>query len=278
MNNYLDFLTDLWKITKEDGSFKAFSALISKHKVNRSVSAVLTQDLGYVTKTGEGYEWVMKKPSKTTAELIQVALKQRLADMKNKTVVPISKNDIESVSKEIDFLNFQISGEKPKPETTQPDVKSIYDIHRDSEIEALKLEIKNLQSFINGEIDENRNVMGELLVKLKTAEVALLNQQKLDLSNKYDYQQKAAQYLATELDALTKQHEELIQLNNATVNSNAHLRELSNRKNTESDNINAVFESCKIGLAREQGAHQATIQELNRLKEKWFVKLFLKFS
>jgi hypothetical protein len=77
MKNYLEFLTDLWKITKEDGGFKSFAALISKHKVSKSSSAVLTEELGFVEKNGKLYVWTAKKPTKRSADSLVLMLKQR---------------------------------------------------------------------------------------------------------------------------------------------------------------------------------------------------------
>jgi chromosome segregation ATPase len=82
MTNYLEFLIDLWKITKEDGGFKAFSALISKHGVNKSISVVLCDDLEWVSDEGSLYMWQGKKPTKKDAETVYLMIKTRLEKQK----------------------------------------------------------------------------------------------------------------------------------------------------------------------------------------------------
>lgn len=82
MTNYLEFLIDLWKITKEDGGFKAYSALISKHGVNKSISVVLCDDLEWVSDEGNLYMWQGKKPTKKDAETVYLMLKNRLDKQK----------------------------------------------------------------------------------------------------------------------------------------------------------------------------------------------------
>jgi len=82
MNNYLDFLIDLWKITKEDGGFKAYAPLISKHKVNKSISVILCEDLEWVSDNGTLYVWAGKKPTKKDAITAELMVKARVANNK----------------------------------------------------------------------------------------------------------------------------------------------------------------------------------------------------
>lgn len=85
MENYLEFLTELWDLTKNDGDdgFKTWKPLIAKHKVNRSISVPLVE-LGWVVRnrvTGV-YKMIGTKPTMVSAEYIHSVLKARAAKPK----------------------------------------------------------------------------------------------------------------------------------------------------------------------------------------------------
>jgi len=82
MNNYLEFLIDLWKISKEDG-FKTWTPLIAKHGVNKSIGVVL-RELELVALDADTKHWFWQdyKPTKKTAEIIQTKIAERVDEQK----------------------------------------------------------------------------------------------------------------------------------------------------------------------------------------------------
>lgn len=156
MNNYLDFLVDLWKITKEDGGFKAYSALIAKHKVNKSISVVLGEDLEWVTDDGKLYIWVGKKPTKKDAETAHLMLKNRIMKQK-KDAVKQKALVIKKSGKQIDIIY------KSKKNDTL--VKEISDLGKSisnmGQLPIIKIDEKTKLPYTDDQLNNDvKNVLG----------------------------------------------------------------------------------------------------------------------
>jgi chromosome segregation ATPase len=120
LTNYHEFLLDLWKITKDNGGFKAFSALISKHGVSKSMSVVLCDDLEWVSDNGTLYIWQLNKPTKKDAECAYMALKVRLDLQKQK------KSAVKTTDKPVNVKKIVY-----KSKSTKDMVESLAELSKD---------------------------------------------------------------------------------------------------------------------------------------------------
>ena len=94
MNNYLDFLVDLWQLTKKDGGFKTFESIVRQHGVDKSVSVVLKEQMR-VSKHDGVYTWKGRKPTKADAEELCELLKKRKKARKDQSEIKANVNDIQ---------------------------------------------------------------------------------------------------------------------------------------------------------------------------------------
>lgn len=163
MNNYLEFLTDLWKITKEDGGFASFSALISKHKVNTSTSVVLRDELSWVHESDNLYIWDKNKPTKKDAEFLATVIKERvkkqrdikamtsgvkvktkLATTKNNVLEPnVPSNLLENTTKEKEHEMYH-STKELEEDINKVLIEEIKEHQSEYEVQELKTTIENL--------------------------------------------------------------------------------------------------------------------------------------
>lgn len=175
MNNYLDFLIDLWKITKEDGGFKAYSALIAKHKVNKSISVVLGEDLEWVSDDGKLYIWSGKKPTKKDAETAHLMLKNRIMKQK-KDAAKLKENGIKKSGKATTIVY--------KSKKTDKLVDEIADLGKSisnmAKMSVVKIDDKTQLPYTDDELNNDvKNVLGV------TAKEVAMNKRIYDLEQDY---------------------------------------------------------------------------------------------
>lgn len=253
MNNYLEFLIDLWQITKEDGGFKAYAPLISKHKVNKSISAVLCEDLEWVSDAGALYVWEGKKPTKKDAVTAELMVKSRIANNKkeNAKAKPVVKNvktkakkenlkktakEIKDLGNAIDSLSDAVLREVPYTEDKlKNDVKNILEESVEEttvykRIYNLEQELAKSQVQLQTERKISFDEIDRLLASVKSLEdqVSNLNIINSDLRNELLLKNSVLELRQTEISQLNGRLNTCIpQLDATTKELNAIKKELA---------------------------------------------------
>ena len=288
LKNYHEFLLDLWKMTKENGGFKAFSVLISKHGVSTSMSALLCDDLEWVSDNGKLYVWQLNKPTKKDAESVCVALKMRLDIQKQK------KAGVKTTDKPVNVKKIVY-----KSKSTKDMVESLAELSKDlSNIDKGIATSIATKSYTDSEFNSDvKNILAQ------TAEEVAISKQLYELHGEYN---KTVLMLETErkistdaIQSLTESNNAMeAQINNLTI-INSDLRnnlitvesrlevldttksQLENRLNSlhtkmEERNVEyAVLEKQHVETTKELDAANAYIKNTLNVKIKsWFHKLF----
>lgn len=284
LTNYHEFLLDLWKMTKENGGFKAFSVLISKHGVSTSMSALLCDDLEWVSDNGKLYVWQLNKPTKKDAESVCVALKMRL-DLQKQKKSAVKTTDKPANVKKIVY----------KSKSTKDMVESLAELSKDlSNIDKGIATKSYTDSELNSDV---KNILAQ------TAEEVAISKQLYELHGEYN---KTVLLLETERKISSDAIQNLMESNNAMeaqINNltiiNSDLRnnlinvesrlevldttksQLENRLNSlhtkmEERNVEyAVLEKQHVETTKELDAANAYIKNTLNVKIKsWFHKLF----